>query len=506
MTEPQPELLETILRQCGASKPQPWYPRPFAEAMGIPRDTVDAALDRLRMRGLVQLTEWVRDHGQGYALTPDGERVLQDGRLLAQVRAGKVPAARPPAEDAPRSRSGRLTPYERGEIIRAALTQQTPPVATGVIIALNIAVFLAGIALAMQRHVPLNQFIWGSDLVILEQTGAVSIVDILHGEWWRLLTSCFVHVGLLHLGVNMYALYNIGPLMERILGRWRYALLYLVAGFGGSCIGVIGQYNVAGASGAICGLLGALAAWAYLNRQFLPPPVLASIQRYVLVNGFLIAVISFFGAKYISWSGHLGGAVFGLVGGALLNAQRFGSPVVRLVGLLGLVALPIAGIGSILYGERSLPRLEAIRDRDDRIQENREIDRFNDEVMKQFVELRNKAWDAYRTQFVPLFSQNPKRRDPADVKKALAALEQGRSQLKEAGEVMTRGGPYHSPRVVKVQQVGQEWVAEMVKLFDMAQRCLRDENWHEKDDQQLQEQMEREAQARQRWQAVLEAP
>jgi hypothetical protein len=46
----------------------------------------------------------------------------------------------------------------------------------------------------------------------------------------------------------------------------------------------------------------------------------------------------------------------------------------------------------------------------------------------------------------------------------------------------------------------------MVKLFDMAQRCLRDENWHEKDDQQLQEQIEREAQARQRWQAVLEAP
>ncbi|HJT75907.1 MAG TPA: hypothetical protein VJ739_01790, partial [Gemmataceae bacterium] len=115
MTDPTTDQLEQILRRCAEAAPHPWYPRAYAEAAGVPRDALDAPLERLRLRGLVRLTEWQAGDGQGYALTPEGERVLRNPRLLAQVRSGKVPAAEPPAEPpAPRRRAG-ATPYERGE-------------------------------------------------------------------------------------------------------------------------------------------------------------------------------------------------------------------------------------------------------------------------------------------------------------------------------------------------------------------------------------------------------
>ena len=81
--------LETILRQCAEAAPFPWYPTAYARTNGITREELDPHLDQLRMAGLIHLTDWVQGQGQGYALTPEGESVLQNPRELAKVRAGK---------------------------------------------------------------------------------------------------------------------------------------------------------------------------------------------------------------------------------------------------------------------------------------------------------------------------------------------------------------------------------------------------------------------------------
>src|SRR5439155_1871894 len=105
------------------------------------------------------------------------------------------------------------------------------------------------LALTAQAGVPWNDFIAGGSSVpvrhlkvqdILHRTGAITYEDIAgENAWWRLLTCCFVHIGLLHLLVNMYSLYVVGPLLERMWGRWRFLVLYLSAGLVGSCAMVL---------------------------------------------------------------------------------------------------------------------------------------------------------------------------------------------------------------------------------------------------------------------------
>ena len=81
-----------------------------------------------------------------------------------------------------------------------------------------------------------------------------------HGEWWRLITSAFLHYGPIHLGLNMLALYWGGRVLEHVIGSWRYLLLYLAAGVAGSAGALWLSPNEAtvGASGAIFGIFGAL--------------------------------------------------------------------------------------------------------------------------------------------------------------------------------------------------------------------------------------------------------
>src|SRR5207237_7116674 len=103
------------------------------------------------------------------------------------------------------------------------------------------------------------------------QIGALSGAMIARGDWFRLLTCCFVHFGLLHLAVNMYSLYVLGRIQEGMWGRLRYLALYLIAGVGGSCAMVINNPSTygAGASGSIFGLMSSLATCIFLNRRCL---------------------------------------------------------------------------------------------------------------------------------------------------------------------------------------------------------------------------------------------
>src|SRR5438094_4824403 len=100
MPEPAFDPLEAILRECASHTPAPWYPSRYVQETGIPRNSLDPFLDHLRLGRLIQLTEWVKDLGQGYRLTPEGEVVLHNPRQLRRLLDGtlKLPLE-PPEED-----------------------------------------------------------------------------------------------------------------------------------------------------------------------------------------------------------------------------------------------------------------------------------------------------------------------------------------------------------------------------------------------------------------------
>jgi len=163
-------------------------------------------------------------------------------------------------------------------------------------------------------------------------------------EPWRMLTSAFLHSwsSFWHILFNMYALLVFGPLVEMMLGRWRYLALYLLAALGGSVavllLGSLGTV-VVGASGAIFGLL---AAVVVLQRGFGSNPTQLIV---VIVLNFVIGFV----ATGISWQAHLGGLAIGALVAWICLRTRGPRLRSRQVGLLlavfaGLVALTIVGV------------------------------------------------------------------------------------------------------------------------------------------------------------------
>lgn len=148
------------------------------------------------------------------------------------------------------------------------------------------------------------------------------------GAWWQLLTSAFTHVEIWHVAMNMFALFVFGPALEGIVGRARFLAIYLVSGLASSVMVLFlasPDSSTVGASGALFGLLGALlvtARKARLNSQWL-------MQN--LVIGVVITVV---GWRSISWQGHLGGFIGGVVTAAIIAyAPKSNRTVVQWTGL-----------------------------------------------------------------------------------------------------------------------------------------------------------------------------
>ncbi|HRI52404.1 MAG TPA: rhomboid family intramembrane serine protease, partial [Pseudomonadota bacterium] len=159
-------------------------------------------------------------------------------------------------------------------------------------------------------------YLWGGPEVsaTLGRLGAAAPVRILAGEWWRLLAATALHGGLAHLMFNSLALWNLGLLLERLLGSARFLSLYVLAGLGGNLLGTaltgFGDFSSSvGASGAICGLLGAAAALGWRPRGELPLPIAQNLKRMAMLNLGLTALVSL--QAHVDWRAHLGGALAG---------------------------------------------------------------------------------------------------------------------------------------------------------------------------------------------------
>ncbi|HYF63132.1 MAG TPA: rhomboid family intramembrane serine protease [Herpetosiphonaceae bacterium] len=158
------------------------------------------------------------------------------------------------------------------------------------------------------------------DLVLLISLGAkfTPLMD-LDGQWWRLASAMFLHGSLIHLAINGYALYILGPDVERMYGTARFAAIYMGAGLAGSAasygFGDISAPAI-GASGAIFGLMGAMGAFAFSSRA-----VLGDVARRNLRQIAGLAAINLligFSLSGIDNYAHLGGLVGGTALGLLL--------------------------------------------------------------------------------------------------------------------------------------------------------------------------------------------
>ncbi len=356
--------LEAILRRCAEAAPQPWYPSLYAEQSGTARDTLDPYLDQLRMAGLVHLTDWVQGRGQGYALTPQGQEVLHNPRYLARLVAnGEVPRLehlepRPPVE-------AWQPIHERREAIREALLGPHFPAVTYALIFLNVLWFLAGLAICARRNIPTDAYLSGAInqdrrlSAVIDDLGGENLIDILFlHQWWRLLTTCFVHMGWIHLGANMFSLYVVGPLLERMWGSWRYLFLYVLSGLVGSAATVVFLHPGVGASGAIWGIFASMLTWVVLNRRYLPKQVtsrwLGQLFFLFLLNIGLTLFIPF-----ISKEAHFGGGIAGIVGGVPVFYTLYGPPWRRWLALAILIAaVVISTVWFVLYVEQEMRRLQ----------------------------------------------------------------------------------------------------------------------------------------------------
>jgi len=241
------------------------------------------------------------------------------GRQLAPspfgARSEVCPACRASAIDA---RPGN----DPGPAVASRTPRKRPPVTT-VLIGINVAVYAA---MALSGVSPVEPSIrdllkWGAD------AGPLTLQN---GELWRVLTSNYVHGGIIHIALNMWCLWSLGSLAEQIFDRWTYFLTYTACGVAGSIVSLwLHPKNVSvGASGAIFGLAGALIAALYLGRLPIHPAALRgtlkSLLSFAAYNLFFGAVVPF-----IDNSAHIGGFVAGLAIGAALAGHLMSPPPVR---------------------------------------------------------------------------------------------------------------------------------------------------------------------------------
>ena len=199
---------------------------------------------------------------------------------------------------------------------RSSLIKAMP--VTSAIIGANVLVY---VGMTVSGASPVSPQI--SDLV---RWGANTGLQTLISQPWRMWTSNYIHIGIVHIALNMWCLWSLGVLAERVFDRWTYFLTYTCCGIAGSLasLGLHPARIGGGASGAIFGMAGALIAALYLGHLPVPPRALKSTLKSLIL---FAAYNLFFGAVVpaIDNSAHIGGLICGLILGAVL-ARHLTSP------------------------------------------------------------------------------------------------------------------------------------------------------------------------------------
>jgi membrane associated rhomboid family serine protease len=224
----------------------------------------------------------------------------------------------------------------RRSVTIAGAELKSRPVVVPILIAMNVLVFAWNV---IQSHdIANNQ----ASQSFYDGLLVPRLVD--NGEWWRLITSGFLHIGLTHLLVNMVSLYLVGRELELVFGRIRFIVLYLLSLLGGSvAVYLLSPSPTAGASGAIYGVMGALAVTVF--RLKLPA------GQVLAIIGLNLA-LSFSGLLSISWEAHVGGLITGVVValGFLYPPAKIRNQVqtMTVIGVLVVLIALMVGIGDTM--------------------------------------------------------------------------------------------------------------------------------------------------------------
>ena len=176
--------------------------------------------------------------------------------------------------------------------------KKVPYVTLGIIL-INFVVFLLMYLFGKDSH----------DVQTLVKFGALYKPFVKNGEFFRLITCAFVHIGVVHLLVNSYSLFIIGSQMECFLGKLKYSFVYIISALCGSLMSIVFHETVsAGASGAIFGLLGSMLYFGYNYRVFLGNVLRSQIIPLIILN----LVIGFF-IPGVDVAAHVGGLLGGII-------------------------------------------------------------------------------------------------------------------------------------------------------------------------------------------------
>lgn len=176
------------------------------------------------------------------------------------------------------------------------------PIATYVLIALCVIMFI------------ISGFGYSTEALLLFGANYGPLVK--SGEIYRLITCMFLHGGIIHLGLNMYSLFIIGPRVEDFFGKWKFLLIYFISGISASLLSIGLNNNVVsvGASGAIFGLFGALIYFGYSYRGYIGALVKSQVIPIVIYN----LIMGFFIPGIDMW-GHIGGLIGGIITANMLG-------------------------------------------------------------------------------------------------------------------------------------------------------------------------------------------
>jgi membrane associated rhomboid family serine protease len=251
---------------------------------------------------------------------------VQCGRQLPALTFGKKLCQWCMQHEA--AQRGEDSPIQRVEPAPWMRRQSSSMAVTQAIFGINVAVFvamtLAGVSLTEPTSAQLLH--WGANY------GPLTI----GGQWWRLLSCVFVHIGIIHIGFNMWCLWGLGRLAESVYGHWTFGAVYLITGVAASVTSLAWNPGgtSAGASGAIFGIAGALIASFYLGEFSLPKAAVSGLLRSVLMFAGYNLVFGAMSGRTDN-AAHVGGLVSGLILGALIaRVAPHHDDAVRRVGVL----------------------------------------------------------------------------------------------------------------------------------------------------------------------------
>lgn len=483
------EHVEQLLGLIAAAGPAPWFPYAYAEKHKVDRASLDALLEELWLRKLIERAPGESGQGAGVVLTNRGKEVLDKPEMRERLRSGE------PLDDA-----------DRGIALRQALRQPVGMKMTWLLMGANLLVFAWGAIKAEQKHA-LSQYLKGQDIfgrggpldarviTVLHEIGALRAEDLAGREWqqwWRVLGSALVHVGGLDILLSLIVLYSIGRWAESIWGRWRFLALYLLCAWSGSCIGLArGVTFAVGATAAVCGLMGADCVWALLNARHLPRDWRSRAKASLMGNVLWLALILFMSAGMRSVP--VGGLIAGVAAGVFLNVQRFGARPLRVPALVAAAMVPVVAFVYLREAQVKGPKWQLMADEE-----------FEKGALRNARRELREATKFFEDQPQEQLERHVLRRNQEAVQSALPELRSWRDKLSEVEQDLNAAGVRNDKATEEARLAARDYARAFAELCGSTEQLLAaGERTTRKDEARVDEQARQVKSLRRKFEALF---